>query len=173
MLSPKDSDWVVWGYSLGIRAFNICRWLSFIAKTENHTAMLQNKQQMIFSAELCPRPFFCLRLSDSHMRIFPSVAISLCCSLPAAGGPMFLTQIYLLPNCLLICQVVVPSRCSHVGMWRPASVHKQLIASLFCFWSSPDGAPPRPWMTLKHWPEHEFSGSLSSSQILSFNPSWF
>ena len=36
-----------------------------------------------------------------------------------------------------------------------------------CFWSSPDGAPPRPRMTFQNWPEPEFSDPLFASPVLS------
>lgn len=101
--------------------------------------------------------------------IIPRTALSPSRSVPAAGGPMFLAQMHLLPNCLLICRVAFSSRCSHLGIWRPTSVYKQQIASLFCFWSGPDGAPPCPWMIFPNWPEPEFSDPHFSSLSLSFN----
>lgn len=132
---------------------------------------------MILPAELCPLWYLPPPALDSQTLTWTEEHLSLSsplCSLPTAGGPMFLAQMDLLPNCLLICQVVVPSRCSHVGIWRPASVHKQLIASLFCFWSGPNGAPPRPWIIFQNWPEDKFSAPLFLLQSISFNHlCWF
>lgn len=116
-----------------------------------------------------PDPIFLLLpsvvwFSYEHKSILPSMALPLP-QPPAAGGPMSLAQMDLLPNCLLICQVVVPNRCSHVGS---GGQHLYTNSWLQHFWSSPDGAPPRPWMTFQNWPEDKFSDPPFSPQILFF-----
>lgn len=59
--------------------------------------------------------------------VFAFMTVSPHSSLPAAGGPMFLAQMDLLPNCLLVCQVAVPA---DVPMWEFGGHHLYTNSSL-------------------------------------------